>query len=90
MDIINVIFCLRFVFYIFKIFSVKYSILFLYLSFFKFLLFIFVFLQTLKKFFFVQVSDWMVDYHTPGGVDKDGWQVSFSNFLKKNICRKTL
>jgi len=25
--------------------------------------------------FFDQVSDWMVDYHTPGGVDKDGWQV---------------
>ena len=24
--------------------------------------------------FFVQVSDWLVDYHTPGGVDKDGWQ----------------
>jgi hypothetical protein len=24
---------------------------------------------------FNQVSDWMVDYHTPGGVDKDGWQV---------------
>jgi hypothetical protein len=23
---------------------------------------------------FLKVSDWNIDYHTPGGVDKEGWQ----------------
>lgn len=23
---------------------------------------------------FLKVSDWSIDYHTPGGVDKEGWQ----------------
>lgn len=24
--------------------------------------------------FFSKVSDWIIDFHTPGGVDRDGWQ----------------
>lgn len=36
-----------------------------------------------------QISDWMVDFHTPGGVDRDGWQyaVDFpaSYHAKKNF-----
>lgn len=24
--------------------------------------------------FFKKISDWLVDFHTPGGVDRDGWQ----------------
>lgn len=27
-----------------------------------------------KYFDFSKVSDWIVDFHTPGGVDRDGWQ----------------
>lgn len=23
---------------------------------------------------FAQISDWLVDFHPPGGVDRDGWQ----------------
>lgn len=36
-----------------------------------------------------QISDWLVDFHTPGGVDRDGWQyaVDFpaSYHAKKNF-----
>lgn len=24
--------------------------------------------------FQIKISDWLVDFHTPGGVDRDGWQ----------------
>lgn len=27
-----------------------------------------------KTLNFFQISDWLVDFHTPGGVDRDGWQ----------------
>lgn len=28
------------------------------------------------------VSDWIVDFHTPGGVDRDGWQYAIGKYRK--------
>lgn len=29
---------------------------------------------SIKISIFFKISDWIVDFHTPGGVDRDGWQ----------------
>lgn len=34
----------------------------------------FIFSTKFSASFRFQISDWLVDFHTPGGVDRDGWQ----------------
>lgn len=36
------------------------------------------------------VSDWIVDFHTPGGVDRDGWQYAIGKYRKFKFSAKNL